>query len=197
MSYDPTSYTVTEGGTVTVTVKLSADSEREVAVPITVETGGTATASDYSGVPTSVTFASGETAKTFIFTSTGDTVDEPDETVNLGFGSLPDGVSEGAGPTATVTIADDDNPVVTVSYRPTAYTVDEGGNVVVTVVLSAVPEREVIVPITVESGDTATASDYSGVFPISADGEHRAEVGCDPIHPPGSASEPPPPDISR
>lgn len=42
-----------------------------------------------------------------------------------------------------------------------AYTVDEGGNVVVTVILSADPEREVVIPITVESGGTATSTDYS------------------------------------
>ena len=104
--YRPTIYTVVEGETVTVTVVLSTDPEREVVIPITVETGGTATTADYSGVPTSVTFASGETTKAFTVMATEDTVDEPNETVNLGFGTLPTGMSEGSAPDAVVTITD-------------------------------------------------------------------------------------------
>ena len=106
VSYRPTTDTVVEGETVTVTVVLSADPEREVVIPITVETGGTATTADYSGVPTSVTFASGETTKAFTFMATEDTSDEPNETVTLGFGTLPTGVSEGSAPDAVVTIID-------------------------------------------------------------------------------------------
>ena len=109
VSYRPTTYTMVEGETVPVTVVLSADPEREVVIPIAVEPGGTATTADYSGVPTSVTFASGETTKAFTVMTTEDTADEPNETVNLGFGSLPTGVSEGSSPDAVVTIIDDDN----------------------------------------------------------------------------------------
>ena len=110
VSYRPTTDTVVEGETVMVTVVLSADPEREVVIPITVETGSTATTADYSGVPTSVTFASGETTKTFTVMATEDTADEPNETVNLGFGTLPTGVSEGSAPDAVVTITDDGEP---------------------------------------------------------------------------------------
>ena len=51
------SYTVAEGGTVTVTVELSAVPEREVEVALTHTAQDDTTAADYSGVPTSVTFA--------------------------------------------------------------------------------------------------------------------------------------------
>ena len=173
VSYRPTTYTVEEGDRQTVTVVLSADPEREVVIPITVVTGGTtATPSDYAGVPTTVTFTAGVTSRTFTFTSTEDTTDEADETVTLGFGTLPPGVTPGTDATAVVTIADatgtgtitDDDPAVTVSYRPTTYTVEEGDRQTVTVVLSADPEREVVIPITVVTGGTtATPSDYAGV----------------------------------
>ena len=53
------SYTVAEGATQSVTVTLSADPERTVVVPIVTVNQGTASDADYSGVPSSVTFAAG------------------------------------------------------------------------------------------------------------------------------------------
>ena len=173
--YAPEVYRVDEGESVLVTVWLSADPEREVTVLIEVG-DGTASVSDYSGVPPTVTFAAGETTKTFTVLATQDMSNEPGETVNLGFGALPDGVGEGSAPTAVVTIVNDtavddpgtptivdnDYPSVTVFYAPEVYRVDEGESVLVTVRLSANPEREVTVPIAVGDG-TASVSDYSGV----------------------------------
>ena len=70
-------YTVPEGGTVDVTVELNADPERTVTIPITTFSNHAITTnSDYSGVPASVTFNSGETSKTFTFAATQDTVYE-------------------------------------------------------------------------------------------------------------------------
>ena len=61
-----------------------------------------------------------------------------------------------------VTITDDDDPAVTVSFEQAAYSVTEGTSVAVTVTLSAAPERLVVVPITAtETG--ADNTDYSGV----------------------------------
>ena len=49
---------------------------------------GTAASADYSGVPTSVTFQSGDIEKTFTFTATQNSVDDDSESVKLGFGTL-------------------------------------------------------------------------------------------------------------
>ena len=87
------SYTVAEGGTVTVTVELSAVPEREVEVALTHTAQGDTTAADYSGVPASVTFAPSETEQTFTFTAAADDVDDDGDSVLLGFGTLPDEVS--------------------------------------------------------------------------------------------------------
>ena len=46
-----------------------------------------------------------------------------------------------------MSITDDDDPQVTVSFDPTTYTVNEGSEVTVTVKLSADPERTVTIPI--------------------------------------------------
>ena len=156
------SYTVAEGGTVTVTVELSAVPEREVEVPLTHTAQGDTTAADYSGVPTSVTFDSDETEQTFTFTAAADDVDDDGDSVLLGFGTpLPDGVSAGATATSTVSITDDDVPRVQVFFEPDAYTVAEDSAVTVTVRLDVAPERLVSVPITVANQGDTTAADYS------------------------------------
>ena len=158
------SYTVAEGATQSVTVTLSADPERTVVVPITAVNQGTASDADYSGVPSSVTFDAGEMSKSFTFSATQDTVDDDDESVQLGFGSLPDAaLSAGAPAATTINITDDDVPAVTVQFSQGSYTVVEGATLSVTVTLSADPERTVVVPITAVNQGTASDADYSGV----------------------------------
>ena len=67
-----------------VTVTLSADPERTVVVPLTKSNQGGASDADYSGVPDSVSFNSGETSKSFTFTAAQDTVDDDGESVEPG-----------------------------------------------------------------------------------------------------------------
>ena len=62
-------------------------------------------------MPTSVTFNSGETEKTFTFRATSDSVDDDGESVKLTFGTLPMGVSEGSTAEASISIDDDDETV--------------------------------------------------------------------------------------
>ncbi len=154
-------YTATEGGAAaTVQVQLSGDPERTVDIPLTHTPGTGATAADYSGVPESVTFASGETEKTFAVSATDDDVDEDEETVTLGFGTRPDGVTLGSQSSATVTLADDDERGVTVT--PTALTVDEGGDETYTVVLDSEPTADVAVTVTVPQ-DTDVSVDKTSL----------------------------------
>ena len=168
VSFEQATYSVDEGSSVTVTVLLSQAPERRVVVPVTTTGQAGATATDYSVAPTSVTFASGDTEQTFTFAATADTVDDDNESVLLEFGTLPTGVSEGSPAQATVSIVDDsaDVPSVQVSFERTAYSVDEGSSVTVTVLLSQAPERRVVVPVTTTGQAGATATDYS-VAPTS------------------------------
>ena len=69
VSFEQATYTVAEGDSVTVTVKLSADPERTVMIPISKDNQGGATSADYSRVPENVTFNSGDMEKTFSFTA--------------------------------------------------------------------------------------------------------------------------------
>ena len=95
--YEQASYTVGEGSSEVIKVILSADPERSVTVPISRTNQGGATDGDYSGVAanTSVTFNSGDTEKSITFAATDDSVDDDGESVLLGFGTLPTGVSLG------------------------------------------------------------------------------------------------------
>ena len=166
VSFEQGSYTVAEGSAVTVKVKLDADPERTVTIPITATDQDGASGDDYSGVPASVTFVPGDTEETITFSATQDTVDEDDESVKLTFGALPTGVTAGTTNEATVTITDDDVPSVTVSFEQGSYTVDEGSTVTVKVKLDADPERTVTIPITATDQDEASGDDYS-VVPAS------------------------------
>ena len=81
VSFGSDAYTVAEGGTQQVTVTLDADPERTVVIPIETANQGGASGSDYSGVPQSVTFGSGDTSKSFTFTAEDDIDDDGDESV--------------------------------------------------------------------------------------------------------------------
>ena len=157
---DDTSTTGVEENKVEVTLTLSADPERTVVIPIeTAELDG-ATGADYS-VPSNVTFNSGETSQSFVFTATHDTVDDDGERVRLSFGTPPDRVSEGARYETTVSITDDDYPILTVQFGQDSQGVGEGETVNVTITLSANPERTVTIPVTSTGKDGATSTDYS------------------------------------
>ena len=95
VEFGASDYTAAEGGSVSVEVELSADPERTVTIPITKTEQGGATSLDYSGVPASVTFNTGETSKTFTFNATDDSVDDDGESVKLGLGALPSRVTKG------------------------------------------------------------------------------------------------------
>ena len=147
--------TATEGGNAAIVrVTLSADPERTVAVPLTRAPAAGVTAEDYAGVPVRVTFSAGETAAAFTVTATDDAVDEDDERVALGFGTLPAGVTPGSPSGVTVTLADDDARAVTVSE--TALAIDEGASGWYTVALTSQPTADVIVTAALPSGAEAS-----------------------------------------
>ena len=89
-SDDTLTQTVTEN-VVEVKVTLSADPQRQVVIPIVATNQGTATGADYSTLPASVTFESGDTEKTITFTATHDVIDDDGESVKLSFGSTQPG----------------------------------------------------------------------------------------------------------
>ena len=160
VSFDDAAYSVNEGSSVSVTVNVSPNSDRALEIPVSV-TGGTADSDDYSmsGLTGgSLSLSSGESSASFTIEAAEDS-DSGAETINLSFGNLPGGVSEGAQSTAQVTIED---PVaeLEVSFDEAAYTVNEGSSVTVTVNVSPDADRSLDIPVSVDN-DTAESSDYS------------------------------------
>ena len=112
-SFVQATYDAPEGGSIQIALMLSSDPERTIEIPLTFTEQGGASSADYSGIRDKVTFNSGETSKSLTFTATDDTVDDDDESVKLGFQSLPMGVTAGSTTEATVSITDDDTPDTT------------------------------------------------------------------------------------
>ena len=111
VSFTRMRHTVVEGGTVPVTVHLSAAEMpgRPVTIPLTAAPGERATVADFAGVPASVTFGPTDTTRTFEFEARADSIPDDGETVALGLGSpLPAGVTPGNPATAIVTLLDYD-----------------------------------------------------------------------------------------
>ncbi len=106
VSFEQGSLSVAEGVSVRVRVRLSAVPERTVVVPLTATLLGGVSSSDYSGVPASVRFGSGDTVASFVFSAAVDRVEDAGESVRLGFGALPVRVTAGATSEAVVSITD-------------------------------------------------------------------------------------------
>ena len=164
VEFGASDYTAAEGGSVSVEVELSADPERTVTIPITKTEQGGATSLDYSGVPASVTFNTGETSKTFTFNATDDSVDDDGESVKLGLGALPSRVTKGTTGDSVVSITDDDKPTsLTVKFEQSTYRVGEGSSVAVKLILSDDPEQDIVIPITTTNQGGATSADYEPI----------------------------------
>ena len=148
------SYSVREGETVEVMVRLSLAPAGPVTVPLTAKNEGGATDDDYSGVPKSVVFDAGETVATFTFRALADDVDEGTERVTLGFGTLPSGVDPGTRVTADVSIEEDNRGV---RITPVALEVLEGDSENYTVVLESAPTGAVTVAVGGTAGDLTVA----------------------------------------
>ena len=155
VSFDEATYSVNEGSS-TVTVNVSPNADRSVEIPVSV-TDGTADSDDYSvsGLTGGMlSLASGESSASFIITAVEDS-DSGSETLDLSFGNLSNGVSQGTKATAQVTIED---PVaeLEVSFDDATYSVNEGSSVTVTVNVSPNADRELDIPVSISSEDAET-----------------------------------------
>jgi outer membrane protein OmpA-like peptidoglycan-associated protein len=151
--------TVSEGaGTVTITATLSAASGRDVTVPFTL--GGTAQQpSDYTAGATSILIPAGSTSASATLTIVDDNVIEGDETVVVTLGT-PVNATAGVVNVETITIIDNEGPVVASLSVASQSVPESAGLVTVTVQLSGPSAVPVSVPFTL--GGTASAStDYS------------------------------------
>ena len=95
------------GGTATVTLRRSGNTGTASSVTVTTSDGTALAGSDYTAASGIVTFAIGETSKTFTVPVLDDLIPERNETINLTL-SNASGATLAAQSTATLTIADND-----------------------------------------------------------------------------------------
>ncbi len=168
---------VTEGGSVTVTARLSSALSGSVTVPL-VLTAGTAEPEDYGSLA-SITVSGGQTTGTGTVTTAQD-ADEDNETFTVALGTLPSDVTAGSPSSVVVTIRDDDSteppatPMVSLSAAPNP--VDEGGSVTVTARLSSALSGSVTVPLVLTAG-TAEPEDYGSLASITISGGQTTGTG--------------------
>ena len=139
------------------TVSLSAASDREVKVDIATGTGGTATAgADFTANAQSLTFAPGETSKTFTVAVLDDTLDEANETIEVLL-TNPTNATVGDGK-GVGTIADNDTaPVLSINDVQIVEGDSGTSDMVFTVNLSQPSGQAVTVNFATQDG-TATAN---------------------------------------
>jgi len=97
---------VTEGGTLPLTVRLNVASESTVTVDVASADDGATAGADYTAVSSTLTFAPGETTKTVDLATAQDAEVEGNETLTLTL-SAPSGATLGT-TTVRVTVRDDD-----------------------------------------------------------------------------------------
>ena len=191
--------TVREGNTGTMTarftVTLSTPSGNTVTVGWAAQSGAddTATAgTDYTSGSGTLTFAPGDTSKTFDVAVTGDTTVEPDETFTVTLSDPSNATLSDA--TGTGTITDDDGAR---SLGVNDVTVTEGDagtvNATFTVTLSAVSGQAVTVDWETSDGTATAGADYtagngtltfaagdtSKTFDVAVTGDTLDEAGRD------------------
>ena len=151
-------YGVDEGGTVDVSIELSAAHQgiRAITIPVVLATTGSASADDLTAGE-SVTFEAGETRKLLAVNALGDDLVEGAETATLGFGTLPHGVTAGSTSTATMTLTDADQAQI--AFTTGATQVSEGGQTQLRFAITNGVTFELDQAINLTLSGTATAGD--------------------------------------
>jgi uncharacterized repeat protein (TIGR01451 family) len=112
MQFSATGYVVNENaGSVVVSVTRSGNTTQATTINYATSNGSATQPSDYTSTSGSLQFAPGETVKTFIVPVINDALVEGNETINVNLSS-PAGAVEGSPFATTITILDDDKPLL-------------------------------------------------------------------------------------
>ena len=155
-------YSVAETSPVaTITVTRTGGTASGVTVDYAASNGTAVASGDYSPTSGTLTFGAGEMSQTFTVPIVNDTLDEPNETINLAL-SNPDGGGSLAAPSAaTLTVVDNDIAGA-IKLGAAAYSVSESGPVAtITVTRSGGTASGVTVDYATGGGSAAAGSDYT------------------------------------
>ena len=156
VSFEQATYSVTEGASRSVAVRLSSAHQgvRSVTIPVVLQATGSASADDLT-LDESVTFEAGETRKSLALNATEDDLVEGPETATLEFGTLPDGVTSTS--TATLMLTDADQAQI--AFTTVATQISEGGQTQLSFAITNGVTFEVDQAINLTVGGTATEGD--------------------------------------
>ena len=152
-----------EGSPINFTLTRTGDAQanQTVTVSTSVEAQNTASATDFSGNTQTLTFAQGETTKTFTVQTTQDSLVENNETFTVSLSNPTNGaIISSTNGIALGTITDDDTPA---EFRILAAEALEGNaiNFTVTRTGDAQSSQSVTVATSIGTDDTASASDLT------------------------------------
>ena len=148
--------------TFTVTRTGDAQAAQSVSFATSIGAGDTASAGDFTAASGTLTFAQGETSKTFTVQTTQDTLLEADETLTVSLTNATAGatVSVAAGSAKGTIVNDEAAPVFSVANA----SITEGGVLTFTVTRTgdAQAAQSVSFATSIGAGDTASAGDFTG-----------------------------------
>ena len=150
-----------EGSAVRFAVSLDNATDAEVTVQYTTGDDTAVAGTDYTAVSSgTLTIPAGDTVAEISIDTTGDSVDEDDETFTVTLSSPSSNADLGTDTSATGTILDDDGKAVVSVAGGTAV---EGSNLGFTVSIRAATDADVTVQYStsIGTGDTASASDFT------------------------------------
>ena len=113
IQFNATNYFVGEGaGNLAVTVTRTGNTSNAVTINYATSNGTASSPTDYTNASGSLQFAVGETVKTFVIPIIDDGLVERTETINVVLSAPGAGAFEGSPFTSTITILDDDKPLL-------------------------------------------------------------------------------------
>ena len=128
VSFQPGAFSASEqNGTTTVFMELDRAPARDLTIPLTVTHNDGATEHDYFRMPEEIVFWAHSTSRHFILRITDDQWVDPGESLTIGLGTLPNGVSAGDPASVTINIADNDEASEPVTPWTATMTVAESG----------------------------------------------------------------------
>jgi hypothetical protein len=146
-------------GTATITVTRTGGDASGVTVRFATADGTATAGADYTARAGTLTFAAGQTSRTFTVPITGDADAEGPETVLLALSAPGGGGSVGAPGSATLTITDDESTVRFIA--PTLFADEGGGPARITIVRGGPTTGTVTVDYATANGTATAGIDYT------------------------------------
>jgi len=165
LRFSAATYSVNEArGVATIRVVRSGGSASGVTVDYATSDGTATAGVDYTATSGTLSFGAGVRSQSFTIPITNDTLDEPNETVNITLSDPTGGAILGTPSTAVLTITDNDKGG-TLGFSAAKYSVSEaGGSATITVMRTGGSASGVTVDYATSDGTAIAGVDYTATF---------------------------------